>query len=64
MRWAIVRISRLAVFGAGRGAFAKFFQLGTEAGEFFIQSQHGLVLLRDVAFEPGQALLQLYPSKL
>jgi len=64
MRRSVIRFRLVAVSRAGRGAFAKFFQLGTEAGEFFIQSQHGLVLLRDVAFEPGQALLQVYPSKL
>jgi len=63
MRRAVVRI-RGFIFGAGRGAFAKFFQLGPQAREFLVQDQHGLVLLRDVALEPGKALLEIYPSKL
>jgi hypothetical protein len=60
MRRAGVRTGSL-VFGAGRRAFAKFFQLDAQPRKFLVQGQHGLVLLRDVAFEPGEALLEVYP---
>jgi len=62
MRRAGIRLRLVTVFGAGRGTFTKFFQLGAQSRELLVQYKHGLVLLCDMALEPGEAFLKAVNS--
>jgi len=56
------RLRLVIIFGAAKRTFTKFFQLGTQSGQLLVQYKHGLVLLCDMALEPGEAFLEAVNS--